>query len=138
MGKRLEILQNLQTALSEISLANNYQTNIGSNVVYWHDTDFEYGESALEFRDTLEETSQINYPYEKLLTVEISFISSTNTSLLQSSQVLEDLEKALNKFKVQDGRVLMINNEKNLDTKGKKNIKIKLNLKIQYRELLEL
>lgn len=138
MGKRLEILQDLQAALTEISLVNNYQTDIGSNVVYWQDTDFEYGESVLEFRDTVEETVQVNYPYEKLLTVEISVINSTNTSLLQASRILEDLEKAVNKFKVQDGRVLMLSNEKMLETKGKKNIRIKLKIKIQYRELLEL
>jgi len=138
MSKRLEILQDLEAALKEISLVNNYQTNIGNNVVYWHDTDFEYGESVLEFRDTLEETSQVNYPYEKLLAVEISVINSTNTSLVESSQILEDLEKAVNKFKVQDGRVLMLSNEKMLETKGKKNIRIKLKIKIQYRELLEL
>lgn len=138
MGKRLEILQDLQAALTEISLVNNYQTDIGSNVVYWQDTDFEYGESVLEFRDTVEETVKVNYPYEKLLTVEISVINSTNTSLLQASRILEDLEKAVNKFKVQDGRVLMLSNEKMLETKGKKNIRIKLKIKIQYRELLEL
>lgn len=138
MGKRLEILQDLQAALTEISLVNNYQTDIGSNVVYWQDTDFEYGESVLEFRDTVEETVQVNHPYEKLLTVEISVINSTNTSLLQASRILEDLEKAVNKFKVQDGRVLMLSNEKMLETKGKKNIRIKLKIKIQYRELLEL
>lgn len=138
MGKRLEILQELQTALTEISLVNGYQTNIGSNVVYWHDTEFEYGESALEFRDTIEETVQVNRPYEKMLAIEISSVSLTAISLVESSKILEDLEKVVNKFKVQDGRVLILGNEKTVETKGKKYIRIKLKIKIQYRELLEL
>lgn len=136
MGKRLEILENLQAALVTVRSVNGYQTEIGSNVVYWHDTDFEYGESVLEFRDTLEEVSQINYPYEKTLTVEICAIQSTENTLTVSSQILEDLEKLINRFTVQHGKATIVSNEKTTETKGKKNLKVKIKLKIQYREFL--
>jgi hypothetical protein len=136
MGKRLEILLALQADLMAIRTANGYQTEIGSNVVYWHDTDFEYGESVLEFRDTIEEMFQTNHPYEKTLTVELSAIQSTDNPLTVSSQVLEDLEKVIDRFTVQGGRATIVSNEKTTETKGKKNLKIKVKVKIIYREIL--
>lgn len=139
ISKRLKILEDLQNALTAITLANSYLTNIGNKVVYWQDTDFEYGESVLSFRDTIEDISQNNYPYEKTLTVEICVIQQNVDSdlLLISSKILKDLEGAINKFGVASGKANIINTEKIVETKGKKTLKIKAKVKIEYRDFLE-
>jgi len=138
-SKRLEILEDLQSRLKNITVANNYLTNIGKNVVYWQDTDFEYGESVLAFKDTVEEVLQVNYPYEKVLCVEIAvYWQIVDDNLLTvSSQILKDLENCLDKFLVLRGNANMFNNEKIVETKGKKTLQIKVKLKIQYRDFLE-
>jgi len=138
-SKRLEILEDLQSRLKNITVANNYLTNIGKNVVYWQDTDFEYGESVLAFKDTVEEVLQVNYPYEKVLCVEIAvYWQIVDDNLLTvSSQILKDLENCLDKFLVLRGNANMVNNEKIVETKGKKTLQIKVKLKIQYRDFLE-
>lgn len=139
ISKRLKILEDLQNALTAITIANGCQTNIGNNVVYWQDTDFEYGESVLSFRDTIEDISQNNYPYEKTLTVEICVIQQNVDSdlLLISGKILKDLEGAINKFQVASGKANIINTEKIVETKGKKTLKIKAKVKIEYRDFLE-
>jgi len=139
ISKRLKILEDLQNALTAITVANGCQTNIGSNVVYWQDTDFEYGESVLSFRDTIEDISQNNYPYEKTLTVEICVIQQNVDSdlLLISSKILKDLEGSVNKFRVASGKANIMNTEKIVETKGKKTLKIKAKVKIEYRDFLE-
>lgn len=138
-SKRLEILEDLQSRLKNITVANNYLTNIGNNVVYWQDTDFEYGESVLVFKDTVEEVLQINYPYEKVLCVEIAVYwqNVDNSLLVVSSQILKDLENCLDRFLVLRGHVNIISNEKIVETKGKKTLQIKVKVKIQYRDFLE-
>ena len=139
ISKRLKILEDLQNALTAITLVNSYLTNIGNNVVYWQDTDFEYGESVLSFRDTIEDISQNNYPYEKTLTVEICVIQQNVDSdlLLISSKILKDLEGAINKFGVASGKANITSTEKMVETKGKKTLKIKAKVKIEYRDFLE-
>lgn len=139
ISKRLKILEDLQDALKAITLANSYLTNIGNNVVYWQDTDFEYGESALVFRDTIEDISQNNYPYEKTLVVEICAIqqNAEDALLLVSSKILKDLEKAIDTFEIDRGKARITNTEKFVETKGKKTLKIKVRLKIEYRDFLE-
>lgn len=139
ISKRLEILEDLQSRLKNITVANNYLTNIGENVVYWQDTDFEYGESVLAFKDTVEEVFQVNYPYEKVLSVEIAvYWQIVDDNLLTvSSQILKDLENCLDKFLVVRGNANIVNNEKIVETKGKKTLQIKVKLKIQYRDFLE-
>lgn len=139
ISKRLEILEDLQSRLKNITVANNYLTNIGENVVYWQDTDFEYGESVLAFKDTVEEVFQVNYSYEKVLSVEIAvYWQIVDDNLLTvSSQILKDLENCLDKFLVVRGNANIVNNEKIVETKGKKTLQIKVKLKIQYRDFLE-
>jgi len=139
ISKRFQILEDLQARLKSITLANGYLTNIGNNVVYWQDTDFEYGESALVFRDTVEDISQNNYLYEKTLVVEICAIqqNAEDALLLVSSKILRDLEKAIDTFEIDWGKARITNTEKFVETKGKKTLKIKVKLKIEYREFLE-
>jgi hypothetical protein len=139
ISKRLKILEDLQDALKAITFANGHLTNIGNNVVYWQDTDFEYGESALVFRDTIEDISQNNYPYEKTLIVEICAIqqNAEDALLLVSSKILKDLEKAIDTFEIDLGKARITNTEKFVETKGKKTLKIKVKVKIEYRDFLE-
>lgn len=139
ISKRLKILEDLQAKLKSITSANSYLTNIGNNVIYWQDTDFEYGESALVFRDTIEDISQNNYPYEKTLIVEICAIqqNAEDALLLVSSKILKDLEKAIDTFEIEWGKARITNTEKFVETKGKKTVKIKVKLKIEYRDFLE-
>lgn len=139
ISKRLKILEDLQDALKAITLANSYLTNIGNNVVYWQDTDVEYGESVLIFRDTIEDISQNNYPYEKTLALEICAIqqNAEDALLLVSSKILRDLEKAIDTFEIDCGKARITNTEKFVETKGKKTLKIKVRLKIEYRDFLE-
>ena len=139
ISKRLKILEDLQAKLKSITSANSYLTNIGNNVVYWQDTDFEYGESALVFRDTVEDISQNNYPYEKSLIVEICAIqqNAEDALLVISSKILKDVEKAIDTFEIDLGKARITNTEKFVETKGKKTLKIKVRLKIEYRDFLE-
>jgi|LakMenE07Oct09ns_1017277.scaffolds.fasta_scaffold03441_3 hypothetical protein len=139
ISKRLVILENLQTALRTIKVVNGFLTNIGNNVVYWQDTDFEYGLSVLNFKDTIEDISQDNYPYQKTLTVEICVIEQNveENLLLISSKILKDLEKTIDRFQIDSGKANIINTEKIFETKGKKALKIKVILKITYRDFLE-
>lgn len=134
MGARRQILENLQAKLEEIRLGNGYLTDIGQSVRYWQDTDIEYGETALEFRDTIEDLGLQNIPYEKSLMVEISAYQASEDLLTASSDILEDIEKCLGDFTVEGGIAKILNNQKTTETKGKKTLKIKVTLRIQYRE----
>jgi hypothetical protein len=136
MPKRKEILEDIANLLATIKPVNLYQTNIGDNVVYWQDTDVEFSTNLVEYRDPYEEVKSVNLPLEKTLTVLISVIQVTESVFTVGCQILEDLEKAFAEFTVKEGKLFIKSNEKTVETKGKKSIKVTVKLEIMYREEL--
>ncbi len=133
--KRLSILGIIQDKLQSITVANGYNTDIGNRVFYWQDLDFEYGETgAISFKDAFEETISNNTIYDKQLSIDVEAIKFTENALEDSCLILEDLINSLLKFKEIYAKLEIKVNEKKIETKGKKAIRIKLTNLIMYRE----
>jgi hypothetical protein len=126
VSTRQEFLLDLQTALLEVFPS--------FEVFYWHDLDWEFEKNSIDFRDTFEEVKRVNKRNQKLLSVKVSTLFFTEDILTQGSEILQQLENAIVGITVVNGEVSLESNEKFVETKGKKSIKITVNCKVSYQE----
>lgn len=79
MTKIAQILENVEAALRQITVANGYKTDIGNHVFYWQDIGFEYGElGAVAYQDTTSWIEQKNSSYEHHQRLELLAIAYVN------------------------------------------------------------
>lgn len=122
---RQNFLLDLQAALENLN---------GFEVFYWHDLDLQFEKNAIDFRDYFEEIKRVNRDEQKILSVKVSALIFTEDILVQGSAILQDLENAIAGITVTNGEVSLESNEKFVETKGKKSIKITVKCKVSYRE----
>jgi hypothetical protein len=144
MNNQLAILQAVSNQLQSITVANGYLTDLGLMTVnYWQDLDFEYKANALEIRDLEEEIYHDNLAINYNLPVKISAIHVINGDddpLIIGCNLLADMKKAFSNPSFGESlkgihlRTLLSSSGKNIETKGKKAIKVCLLISIKYKE----
>lgn len=71
-----KILANIESALSQVTVDNGYETDIGLNVFYWQSIGFEFGiQQGVSFQDTSSLIEQLNTSYEHSQVVQIIAVS---------------------------------------------------------------
>jgi hypothetical protein len=135
--KRLDILNAIETRLTQITTNNGYFTDIGNSVDYWSDLPWEYGEvGAVSFNDAEEESNLVGSEEEHNLTVEIEALSFTNDPKTMGVQLLADIKRAIGTDPTWSGLALttkVIANNKNVQTQGQAAVRISVTLAIVYR-----
>lgn len=134
-SKRLAIVSGVGEALEKITIDNGFNTDLGLRVFYWQDLDFQYKETgAINFKDLYEEMADQNIPYQHELYFEVEAIKFSDNWLEDSHLLLQDLIKAININFSGALRTSLISNEKTIETKGEKAIRVSLKFKVKYRE----
>jgi hypothetical protein len=136
MGRRLDILQAVETRLQTIQTSNGYQTNLGSRVFYWHDLPHEYGETgAVTFRDVEEELIEVNTWHECCLHLEIEAIAFVD-GLVETEKLVSDLRTMLKGDRTWGRLALktkLIKIAKTLETEGKTAARVVAEVDIVFR-----
>jgi len=135
--KRLAIITTIINKLATITQINGYHTNLGNNIFYFRDLDYEYGETgAISIIDSEEYSNDINLNKTKQLNLSIEAIAFSENTLLDSHNMLEDLENALSDESVGGLAIkaTIESSEKSIQTAGKTAIKITLNYQIIYKD----
>jgi hypothetical protein len=134
MGRQ-SIIDQLETTLASISVANGYSTDF-SNVLVWDNTPTEYTENAIYIKDTREKYDKQGNKYTCTLRVEIIAIaieSGSNTADKLGNLALADLIKAVTKVSYPGAFINLADAHKWIDTKGKTACEVELNLDIKYQ-----
>lgn len=93
---RQQILTAIKTRLQTITVANGYETDIGSNVNVWHTTDFQETElPAIDLRDPAEEVETRGGNHICTLSIEIEAKVSGTTSDVSMRDIIADIIKAV-------------------------------------------
>lgn len=93
--KRQTIMQRVGDRMSQIAIANGYQTEIGLDTFYWHDLPLEYGKAGLVYRDVGEEYAQIGRTHEMVLHVEIEGLIFGDFPGVEGNKALGDIIRAI-------------------------------------------
>jgi hypothetical protein len=134
---RLQILDAIETRLTQITTINGYFTDIGNLTDYWSDLPWEYGEvGAVSFNDAEEESIDVGSEQEHRLTIEIEALSFTNDPKTVGVQLLADIKRAIGIDPTWGELALktaIVANNKNVQTQGRTVVRIAATLEIVYR-----
>lgn len=135
---RRQILTDLLTQLQTITPSNGYHTNIGDNAKYWEVYPDDYnGPPTITYFDRQETSEKNNQFYNQILTIELQAIAYTTaaTKLDNTEDLLEDLHKALIQSRWTNAAIIVrpVENEKEIEGKGRQAIAINYLLEIEYR-----
>jgi hypothetical protein len=137
------ILTAVLARLATIKTTNGYLTNAGERVTYYDPYVAEYeGEPEITIRDIEDTSERVNLYHKILINLEVEAIAFTTeeTKLADGCNLLSDLVKCL----VSDiswyvgGMIAVRRKGRNTVVQGgsKQVIRVRLNLEIEYRELI--
>jgi hypothetical protein len=134
--KKLQILEEIENTLANITVTNNYATDIGVKLEYWATNDTEYETESLTFRDEEEEVSQQNELHEHYLKVEIEAIAFSNDPKSKGCYLLADILKAVGSNLNWGGNAIDTKlgvNSKAIATVGRTAVKVTVEIEVLYR-----
>lgn len=110
MNERQKIITALDTQLKRISVANGFQTALGSSVEEWRVLPWEESDlPALSYRDTgAELVESDNFYAKKKLNLEVSITVSGSTTLVNIRKTIGDVLEALDYDRTLGGYAYMI------------------------------
>ena len=136
---RLEILNQIEAKVSEISKANGYLTDIGKHCEYWATTETEYEQGRITFRDEECEVIKQGCDHEHRLTVEIEAIAFSSDPKTTGCNLLSDIYRAVGSNTDWGGNAestLLVRDEKAIATEGGTAVKVLVEVEILYRSEL--
>lgn len=132
---RQSIIERIETALNNITIANGYSTDF-NGVLVWDNLPTEYGENAIYLKDTREKYDKQGNKYTCTLRIEIIAIAietPTDTAAKLGNLALADLIKAVCTVSCPGAFINLVSAEKWIETKGKTACEIELNLDVKYQ-----
>jgi hypothetical protein len=132
---RQSIIEQIETALAAIKIANGYSTDF-NGVLVWDNLPTEYSQNAIYLKDTREKYQKQGNKYTCTLRIEIIAIvieTSTNTAAKLGNLALADLIKAVCTVSYPGAFINLADAHKWIETKGKTACEVELNLDIKYQ-----
>jgi hypothetical protein len=132
---RQSIIETLETALANITIANGYSTDF-NGVLVWDNLPTEYSQNAIYLKDTREKYEKQGNKYTCTLRIEIIAIAietSTDTATKLGNLALADFIKAVCAVSQSGAFINLVSAEKWIETKGKTACEIELNLDVKYQ-----
>jgi hypothetical protein len=132
---RQSIIEQIETALAAIKIANGYSTDF-NGVLVWDNLPTEYSQNAIYLKDTREKYQKQGNKYTCTLRIEIVAIvieSGSDTAALLGNLALADLIKAVCTVSHPGAFINLADAHKWIETKGKTACEVELNLDIKYQ-----
>lgn len=134
--KRITLISAVGESLTQIAIANNFFTDLGSNIFYWLSPDAEYDTNSLIYRDVGEEHTQIGNTRENQLHLEVEAVLFTDTPGTDGNKACADIIKALGVDPTWNGlcfNTQLVKSETAVDTVGKTAVRIIVYVDLFYR-----
>lgn len=132
--KRQQILDKIGELLARITIANGFNTDLGSSLAYWQDYASEYGEPILIYRDIEEESLEKGDDHENSLQVEIE--GRKPELPIEPNKILQDIIRAIGHDTTLGGLAIKVfppSSQTLVETEGKVISRVMINLTIIYR-----
>ena len=133
MTRRRDIIETVETALNQISVANGYQVDF-DEITRWQDLPTEYNKNHLNFADEEEDYKPENTKYDaKLdLAIEAVVVETDLNADYRGTLALEDLICAVNSMRLNGALFDIHKSSKFVETKGKTACYVRLIVKVLY------